>query len=292
MHDWLQMFHGGHTIFPLTEIAVKAIVAISIGLLVGFEREWANKDIGVRTFALTSLLGLLASLVDLHFGVLAGAAILLLIAFLNFHSVQTARKLEATTSVALIVVFLLGVLVGDGHLFTPIACAIVVTLLLSLKTQFHAFAGGLRQEEVQSAILLGLLGFVIWPLLPNRFVDPWGLLDPREAWVIVIVVASLGFINYVLLRVYGSKGIYPHCDSGRPRQLHGYRCGDGFNFGCRRIYQTYRCCCIANIRCNVFKKPIDFGHLFAAFSTLCGTPSAGHGVDRHRVGVSRTRKIE
>ncbi|MEO6966803.1 MAG: DUF4010 domain-containing protein [Acidobacteriaceae bacterium] len=209
MHDWLQLFHGGHTTFPLTDIAVKAIVAISIGLLVGFEREWANKDIGVRTFALTSLLGLLASLVDPRFGLLAGASVLLLIVFLNFHSVQLAHKLEATTSVALIVVFMLGVLVGNGHLFTPIACAIVVTLLLSLKTQFHAFAGGLRQEEVKSAILLGLLGFVIWPLLPNRFVDPWGLLDPREAWIIVIVVASLGFINYVLLRVYGSKGIYP-----------------------------------------------------------------------------------
>lgn len=209
MRDWLELFHGGQPTFPLTDIAVKAIVAISIGLLVGFEREWANKDIGVRTFALTSLLGLLASLVALPFGVLAGASILLLILFLNFHSVQTARKLEATTSVALFIVFILGVLVGNGHLFTPIACAIVVTLLLSLKTQFHAFAGGLRQEEVQSAILLGLLGFVIWPLLPNRFIDPWKLVDPREAWIIVIVVACLGFINYVLLRVYGSKGVYP-----------------------------------------------------------------------------------
>ena len=209
MHDWLKMFHSGHSAFPPTDIAVKATIALSVGLLVGFEREWANKDIGVRTFALTSLLGLLASLVDIHFGILAGASILLLIVFLNFHSVQTMHRLEATTSVALFIVFALGVLVGDGHLFTPVACAIVVTMLLSLKPQFHAFAGGLRPEEVRSAILLGLLGFVIWPLLPNRFIDPWNLIEPRGAWVIVIVVASLGFVNYVLLRVYGSKGLYP-----------------------------------------------------------------------------------
>jgi uncharacterized membrane protein (DUF4010 family) len=56
--------------------------------------------------------------------------------------------------------------------------------------------------------MLGLLGFVIWPLLPDRFVDPWQLLQPREEWITVVVIACLGFLNYVLLRVYGSKGIY------------------------------------------------------------------------------------
>ncbi len=193
----------------MTDIAVKAAIALAIGLLVGFEREWANKDIGVRTFALTSFLGLLASLAGQPFSVLAGVAVLILIVFMNLHSVQVMRKLEATTSVALIIIFVFGILVGNGHLFTPVAGAIVVTMLLSLKPQFRAFAGGLRQEEVRSAILLGLLGFVIWPLLPDRFIDRWRLIEPREAWVIVIVVASLSFINYVLLRVYGSKGLYP-----------------------------------------------------------------------------------
>ncbi len=124
MHDWLNLFHGGHAAFPVTDIAVKATIALSIGLLVGFEREWANKDIGVRTFALTSLLGLLASLAGQPFSILAGSAILVLIVFLNLHSVQIACKLEATTSVALMIIFLLGVLVGDGHLFTPVACGI------------------------------------------------------------------------------------------------------------------------------------------------------------------------
>jgi uncharacterized membrane protein (DUF4010 family) len=61
---------------------------------------------------------------------------------------------------------------------------------------------------VRGALLLALLGFVVWPLLPNRFIDPWQLLQPREDWITVVVVACLGFLNYVLLRVYGSKGIY------------------------------------------------------------------------------------
>lgn len=207
MHEWLNTFHKGAA-FPLSEVAVKAAISISIGLLVGFEREWSNKEIGVRTFALTSLLGMLATLIGPPFGLLAGIAILILIGVLNLRNMQVARKLEATTSVALIIVFLLGALAGGGHLFTPVACSILVAMLLSLKPQFRALAGDLRQEEVRSAILLGLLGFVIWPLLPDRYVDPWNLLQPREAWITVILVASLGFLNYVLLRIYGSKGLY------------------------------------------------------------------------------------
>jgi uncharacterized membrane protein (DUF4010 family) len=81
-------------------------------------------------------------------------------------------------------------------------------MLLALKPQLRAFAGGLSQQEVRSALLLALLGFVIWPLLPNRFIDPWQLLQPSEDWITVVVIACLGFLNYVLLRVYGSKGIY------------------------------------------------------------------------------------
>jgi len=208
MQDWLRAFHGGNQAFPAVEIAIKTAVALALGLLVGFEREWSNKDIGVRTFAMAALLGLLGALLGPGLLLFSGAAVLILIVFANLRGLQSARKLEATTSTALAAVYLLGVLVGQGHLFTPVACAILVAMLLALKPQFRAFAGGLTQQEVRSALLLGLLGFVIWPLLPNRFIDPWQLIQPREDWITVVVIACLGFLNYVLLRVYGSKGIY------------------------------------------------------------------------------------
>jgi uncharacterized membrane protein (DUF4010 family) len=208
MQDWLKTFHGENQAFPAVEIAVKAALALALGMLVGLEREWSNKDIGVRTFSMTALLGLLGALLGPPLLVLSGVAVLILIVFANLRGLQVARKLEATTSVALAIIFLLGVLVGQGHLFTPVACSILVAMLLALKPQLRAFAGGLSQQEVRSALLLALLGFVIWPLLPDRFIDPWQLLQPREDWITVVVIACLGFLNYVLLRVYGSKGIY------------------------------------------------------------------------------------
>ena len=62
MQDWLKWFHGPHQPFPVSEIAVKVAISVAVGLLVGFEREWSNKDIGARTFAMAALLGLLCSL--------------------------------------------------------------------------------------------------------------------------------------------------------------------------------------------------------------------------------------
>jgi uncharacterized membrane protein (DUF4010 family) len=80
-------------------------------------------------------------------------------------------------------------------------------MLLAWKEGLSRFAG-VQPEEIRSAVLLGLLTFVIYPLLPNRFVDPLDLLNPRQACLIVVVIAGLGFANYVMLRFYGTRGAY------------------------------------------------------------------------------------
>jgi uncharacterized membrane protein (DUF4010 family) len=194
--------------FPPIEIATKLLPFLGIGLLVGFEREWSHKDLGVRTSTIISLFGMLAALIAPLFVFIGLTGLIALVVVANVGALRNQRPLEATTPGALLVTFALGVLIGQGHVFTPTASAIVMTLLLALKPQLSRFAGDLTQEEVRGAILLGLIGFVIYPVLPNRFVDPWNLLNPREAWFTVILIASIGFLNYVLLRLYSARGLY------------------------------------------------------------------------------------
>jgi uncharacterized membrane protein (DUF4010 family) len=38
-------------------------------------------------------------------------------------------------------------------------------------------------------------------------VDPWHLIDLRSAWTVVVVISAIAFTNYVLLRIYGTRGI-------------------------------------------------------------------------------------
>jgi uncharacterized membrane protein (DUF4010 family) len=194
--------------FPPIEVAAKFAASLGIGLLVGIEREWSNKDLGARTFALTALLGTLAVLFEPALAITSLVGVLLIVVFANLRSLLVDRSLEATTSTALLVTFVLGTLVGRGHLFTPVAAAILMTMLLTWKGELRRFAGGLQPDEIRSAVLLGLLGLVVYPILPNRFVDQWQLLNPRQAWLTVIAIAGIGFLNYVLLKLYGMRGLY------------------------------------------------------------------------------------
>src|SRR6202050_1441743 len=166
---------------PTPTIAVQLAASLCIGMLVGIEREWANKEFGLRSFAFISVLGMLSAHLPVALAGVAFAGVLLLI---GLSGVRILPRLK------------------------PVAAAIVITMLLAWKLELRKFAGGLTLEEIRSAVLLGLLGFVIYPIIPNRFVDPWQLVNPRTAWVIVIVIAGIGFVNYVLLKLYGTRGIY------------------------------------------------------------------------------------
>jgi uncharacterized membrane protein (DUF4010 family) len=57
-------------------------------------------------------------------------------------------------------------------------------------------------------VLLGLIGFVIYAVLPKRYIDPWQLFNPSDAWISVIAIAGIGFVNYVFLRIYSTRGLY------------------------------------------------------------------------------------
>lgn len=194
--------------FPPLEIATRIVVALAVGFLVGLEREWAHKDLGVRTFALASLLGMLAWLVSSAAAIVVLIGAVLLVAFVNLHSFVSHQELELTTSVALLVTVILGVLIGQRHYFTAVASALLMTGLLAWKTALVRLAGDLKPEEIRGAVLLGLIAFVAYPLLPDRFVDRWNLLNPRQAWLVVVILAGIGFANYVLLRAYRSRGVY------------------------------------------------------------------------------------
>ena len=80
--------------FIPSEIAAKLLVSLGIGLLVGFEREWSRKDLGVRTFALVSLLGMIATLESRWFALIGMAAVIVLVTMMNLANLLLRRDLE------------------------------------------------------------------------------------------------------------------------------------------------------------------------------------------------------
>lgn len=196
------------TRFLPAEVAIKLAISAGIGLLVGLEREWSQKDLGSRTFTITALLGTLSILAGPEVAAISFAGVLLVILMSALYHLRDGKPAETTTSAALILTFVLGLLAGRGHYYTPISAAVVMALLLAAKSRLTHFAGGLTESEVRAAVLLCLIGFVIYPILPAQPVGPWHLISLREAWLTVILIAVLGFANYVLLKIYRERGLY------------------------------------------------------------------------------------
>jgi uncharacterized membrane protein (DUF4010 family) len=192
--------------WPFLPVLGRMGMAVAMGLFIGLEREHSQKR-GVRTFALTGLLGCLGGLMGPVYGVVVILFVAMVIAWLNHRELLLTRKLALTTSMSLVIVAFAGILFGQGHVFAPSVAGIVTAALLAWKSSITNFAVGLSDTELRSAILLAILSFIVFPILPAHPVDPWGLVQPRENWASVIIIAGIGFVNYVLLKLLGPRGM-------------------------------------------------------------------------------------
>lgn len=193
--------------WPYVPTLARLALALAIGLFVGIERERRQKVAGVRTFAFAAILGAVGGLLGEGFALLALGLLGILVVLLNVDTIRSGGGAEMTTSAALLVTAFAGLLAGQGHTFTPTLLGVVTAALLAWKQPLAGFSHALTESELRSAILLAILAFVVYPVLPAGSVDPWGLVLPREAWVTVVLIAALGFANYILLKLYGARGV-------------------------------------------------------------------------------------
>jgi len=96
MNNWLDELHGGSAAFPPVVTAVKLAVALAIGLLIGFERQWSHKDFGVRTFSLTAMLGTLTTLISQPLLLMGMLGTILLVVLLNVREALRRSVISCT----------------------------------------------------------------------------------------------------------------------------------------------------------------------------------------------------
>ncbi|MGB3696591.1 MAG: DUF4010 domain-containing protein [Gordonia sp. (in: high G+C Gram-positive bacteria)] len=183
------------------------LVALAIGLLLGFERERshprAQLPAGSRSFALLALSGAIAAAVGawvIAAGVL-GVAALMTAAYLRTRDDDPGT----TTVIAALISFLLGALAftrpGEAA-----ALAVVVAVLLVSKSRIHRFARETVSElELEDAIKFFVVAVVILPLLPDRALGPYGVLNPSRIWLLVVLLTGIGWVGYIGVRALGPQ---------------------------------------------------------------------------------------
>lgn len=196
---------------PVARIALAA----TLGLFLGLEREWSQKSAGIRTFALTSLLAAVFVILDRESLLVVGGVLVIaqgvLLAVQGLVTDDDAG-LSLTTSVSMLVAYGVGALVADEFIIEGVTVAVLSSLLLVLKRELHDIAWGLSRQELRSVTEFAILAFVIYPLLPVDAIDldlvaTTVPIEPRIAWLMVVMVAGIGIVNYAVVTNYGGRGI-------------------------------------------------------------------------------------
>lgn len=199
----------------LLEMFQRLAMALGIGFLVGVERGWRHRDApegtraaGLRTHAVLGLTGGIVGALLPMAGEVGFAALVLVIgaAFIVFKVRESQRDndLSVTGTIAGLLVFALGVYSMWGDLRIAAAAGVTLVGLLAFKSALHNWLGKVTWKELRSALLILGATFIALPLLPDRTIDPWGAINPRELWLLTILVAGASFAGYVAVRVLGS----------------------------------------------------------------------------------------
>lgn len=191
----------------------KGAISLLVGALVGIERERSQDDhqklfAGIRTFPLIALFGFLS-------GLLGSAVAPWLLAvfasgFLGMVIVSYYMEARhgyhgATSEVAAMTVFLLGVLIHYEFFIVAIATSVVITLFLSLKAPLQQLVAHVQAEDIYATLKFAIITAIILPILPNTTFGPLDVLNPRQVWYMVVLIAGISFAGYVLVKVFGSK---------------------------------------------------------------------------------------
>lgn len=192
-------------------------VALGIGLLIGAERERKKaaagerrKDgagsstvAGVRTFTIASLLGAVSMAIDPWLLMVAIVCVTIFVTAATFVSKDDNPSL--TTEVSLLLTLILGGLAMSAAGLAA-SLAVAVAILLAAKEPIHWFVrGAVTKDEMNDFFILAAATLIVLPVVPNELIGPFDAINPRNLWLVVILVMLIGALSHLALRLFGSK---------------------------------------------------------------------------------------
>jgi uncharacterized membrane protein (DUF4010 family) len=224
-------------------IPLKLILSLILGAVIGLEREsYAQKltpsknyhsgSLGVRSFALITVLGTIAGLVKADyyslFLIVTITFMALLLAYYIVGSFFTNDN-GITTELAIIYSFLIGLFIALEVMPIQLILAITVVLILILskKENIQTLIAGIKSSEFNAFVSYALIALVVLPFLPNV---PYSLKDipyltnilaaynlhlgnlatveifnPFNLWKIVAIITGVELFGYMLEKTFGQK---------------------------------------------------------------------------------------
>ncbi|MBU1197333.1 DUF4010 domain-containing protein [Candidatus Micrarchaeota archaeon] len=191
------------------------LISAAIGGIIGLEREHTKKQtiVGVRTFALVSLLGLLitelASQHSLIYAVVGLVGVFAITtSFYFFRATHFRHAIGLTTIVMIPISYLLGALVSFGFVIEAIAATVLITYVLVERGAVHRLVERISRREIIDGLVFGLIAFVLYPLVPR---EPYYIfnypIDLQIFSLTVIIVSAVSFVSHVIMKFVHKRAI-------------------------------------------------------------------------------------
>lgn len=198
------------------ELFQRVATALFIGILIGLERGWQERDrpsgsrvAGIRTFAISGLLGAVWMLLAERLGVVVlGFAFVAFAGALTLARLNVARHSQdygATTLLAAFLTFALGALAATGEIALASAAAVITALLLGVKRTLHRWLERIAYDELLATLKLLAITLVLLPVLPDKGYGPWQAFNPFEFWLMVVLISTISFAGYVAIKLIGPR---------------------------------------------------------------------------------------
>jgi uncharacterized membrane protein (DUF4010 family) len=212
----------------IARFIVVLIISFVQGALIGFEREKAKVDAahdehykgdfpGLRTFSLIAITGglsgvllkgdiLVPAQVASLFFLFSAIFIIILALFFALYRFFKVGFVGMTTYIVMPLTFMIGLLTGLGYVLESLSLTFIASLILSMKRISLKLTEKLSYEEYAAGLELGLVVFVIGPIIYalNPSVAGVSLWSAYLFFIIVLVVSYTSYLSY---KVLGKKSL-------------------------------------------------------------------------------------
>ena len=101
--------------------------------------------------------------------------------------------MSGTARLASLIALACGFLATSAQPLLASILAVATTLLLTMRPQLHRWIGAMTETEVSAIARFALIAIVILPLLPDRALGPYEAWNPRQLWLVVVLVSGFSF---------------------------------------------------------------------------------------------------
>ena len=196
-------------------LLLKVLLSLALGAVIGLEREHSKKQtmIGLRTFSMVSLLGMLLTEMSKGYYLIAGGiglvGVFALTAFFYyFKATHLKNSLGLTTALVLPLAYVFGAMVGLDLTLEAVTGTIVITYLLIEKGEVHRAVDRISKREIVDGLIFAVIAFVLYPIVPEKPFSFLGQSISLQAFFLTIVlVSAVSFISHMIMKFVHKRAI-------------------------------------------------------------------------------------